>query len=131
MITKNVQSHQSLRIRYASVKTIVKAVALLYDVDAISWDELQTIRLVLNALAKRGELPQEPEKRLLDLHEVAVKLSIGESTLKRLLAEGDIDLPKVRIGGAVRFRLADVERLVDGVAEDTREVMKPDNNESA
>jgi len=93
----------------------------LYSVDAVDYSEVQAIRMALNSLARSGDLPHEPEKRLMDLHEVAKKLSLGESTLKRLLAEGSINLPKVRLGGAVRFRLADVERLVDGIEDDRKE----------
>lgn len=93
----------------------------MYSVDAVDYSEVQAIRMALNSLARNGDLPHEPEKRLMDLHEVAEKLSLGESTLKRLLAEGSINLPKVRLGGAVRFRLADVERLVDGIEDDRKE----------
>ena len=73
------------------------------------------MKLALNSIAKLGELPSEPEKRLLNLHDVSEKLAVADPTLKKLLAEGTIALPKVRIGGSVRFRLADVERLVDNV----------------
>ena len=111
----------SLRIRLTTAKSVIKAVELLYSVDALDYSEVQAIRMALNGLAKHGELPTEPEKRLLDLHAVAEKLSLGESTLKRLLADGSINLPKVRLGGAVRFRLADVERLVDGIEDDRKE----------
>lgn len=104
-----------MRIRATTAHVVAKAVALLYEVDVIDYQEQCAIKTALNELAKRGTLPPEPEKRLLDLHEVAARLSIGESTLKRMLADDAIALPKVRIGGAVRFRLADVERLIDGV----------------
>ena len=110
-----------LRLRPTTAKAIVKAATLLFDVDAIDFDELATVRVAMNALARRGELPSEPEKRLLDLHSVAEKLAIGESTLKRMLADGTINLPKVRIGGNVRFRLADVERLIDDIEMETDE----------
>ena len=119
----SINSTPQLRLRPTSAKAIIKAVELLYAVDAVDFSELQTTRFVMNALAKKGEMPREPEKRLLDLHQVAEKLAIGESTLKRLLAEGSINLPKVRIGGNVRFQLADVEGVVDNVSGDEKEVM--------
>ena len=106
-----------LQMRQTSAKAIVKAAELLYAVDAIAYSELQTVRKALSAIVRHGNLPTAPEKRLLDLHEVAARLSIGESTLKRLLADGTVALPKVHIGGAVRFRLADVERLIDFFSE--------------
>ena len=108
----------SLHLRTSSARALCRAAYLLFEVDALTWDEYLAARHVFNTLAKRGELPREPERRLLDLHQVAEKLAIAESTLKRLLAEGSINLPKVRIGGNVRFRLADVEALVDNVSED-------------
>ena len=101
------------RIRPSAAKYLVKVAMLLFDLDVIEFSELQTVRAVMNSLARRDELPPEPEKRLLDLHEVAEKLAIGESTLKRLLADGTIALPKVKIGGNVRFRLSDVEALME------------------
>lgn len=112
------QTSTSHRIRPTTAELAGEAIAVLWKADAIAWEELQVIRLALKELAKRGELPREPEKRLLDIHQVAAKLAIGESTLKRLLTEGKINLPKVRIAGSVRFRLADVEALVDNVSEE-------------
>ena len=104
-----------LRIRQATAQFMSAVATAAFKTDVMSWEELGAIKWSMQELAKTGLLPREPEKRLLDLHQVAEKLALGESTLKRLIAEGTIDLPKVRIGGAVRFRLADVERLIDGV----------------
>lgn len=109
------------KIRKTSASAVAKAASFLYEIDALSWNELQAIRLALRNLARDDQCPPEPEKRLVDLHEVARMLSIAESTLKRLLAEGSIKLPKVKIGGNVRFRLADVECLM--VANDDKEIM--------
>ncbi|MBR6372047.1 MAG: helix-turn-helix domain-containing protein [Victivallales bacterium] len=105
----------NMRIRPTTAKIVVKAMLLFYEADVVSWEEVQAIRYVLTELAKKGEMPKEPEKRLLDLHQVADILAIGESTLKRGLAEGRIPLPKVRIGGAVRFRWEDVVKLIDAI----------------
>ena len=112
----------SLKIRQATAQFMTDVAKAAYKSDVMSWDELGAIKWSMQELAKTGLLPQEPEKRLLDLHQVAEKLAIGESTLKRLLAEGSVNLPKVRIGGNVRFRLADVERLIDNVSEEEKEV---------
>ena len=112
------QQRTTYRIRPATAELAGKAISVLWEADAIAWEELKAIQMALRELAKRGELPREPEKRLLDLHQVSERLAIAESTLKRLLAEGNITLPKVRIGGNVRFRVADVEALVDNVSED-------------
>ena len=108
-------TNKTLRIRLTTAKAINRVATMLFDLGVIEFSELQTVRAVMNSLARRGELPPEPEKRLVDIHEVAEKLAIGESTLKRLLADGSITLPKVKIGGAVRFRLADVESLMNNI----------------
>ncbi len=115
-------AHEDLRIRPTAAQAVAKAVVLLYECNMMDYQEMLNVKAALKHMARNGTLPNEPEKRLLDLRAVADKLSIGESTLKRLLADGSINLPKVRIGGAVRFRLADVERLIDGVdIEETKE----------
>ncbi len=109
----------TMRIRLITAKAINRAATMLFDLGVIEFSELQAVRAAINSLARRGELPPEPEKRLVDIHEVAEKLAIGESTLKRLLADGSIALPKIRIGGNVRFRLADVEALMDVIEEES------------
>ncbi len=116
MKQQKIQSNHP-RIRQATAQFMTDVAKAAYKSDVMSWDELGTIKWSMQELAKTGLLPQEPDKRLLDLHEVAGKLAIGESTPKRLLSDGSVNLPKVRIGGNVRFRLADVEKLVDGVDE--------------
>ena len=97
------------------------AVRVLFEADAISWEELGTVKSALQELSRTGLLPREPEKRLVDLHEVARILAVSEQSLKRWLADGSIYLPKVRVGqGAVRFRLCDIEQLVDNVEVSVR-----------
>ena len=107
-----------LHIRNASAEAIVRTTKLLCDLDLISFEEAGVVRYVMREMVRNGTLPTEPEKRLLDIHQAAERLAVGESTLKRLLAAKAIALPKVKIGGAIRFRLADVEALVDNVTED-------------
>jgi len=120
----------TLRIRLTTAKAINRAATMLFDLGIIEFSELQTVRAVMNSLARRGELPPEPEKRLVDIHEVSDRLALGESTIKRLLSEGSIKLPKVRIGGNVRFRLADVEALMDVVeVNNEKEVKTSEKNE--
>lgn len=111
-----------MKIRPSTAQRVIKAVSCLYDFDVLDYQELCAIKSALNGLARRGTLAPEPEKKLLDLHQVADKLSIGESTLKRGLADGSIPLPKVRIGGSVRFRLEDVVKLIDSVEPETEDV---------
>ena len=109
----NVTSSTS-RIRPETARLVVAAAKVLFEADAIGLSELAAIREALTGLARAT--PEKPEKRLVDLHEVARILAVSEQSLKRWLADGSINLPKVRVGqGAVRFRLCDIEQLVDNV----------------
>ena len=116
------ESITSMKIRPTTAQKVAKAVSCLYDFDVLDYQELCVIKTALNELARRGTLAPDPEKRLLDLHEVSSVLSLGESTLKRGLSDGSIPLPKVRIGGAVRFRWEDVVKLIDSVEPENKEV---------
>ena len=107
------------RIRPETARLGVAASKVLFEADAIGFSELAAIREALTGLSRAT--PEKPEKRLVDLHEVARILAVSEQSLKRWLADGYIYLPKVRIGqGAVRFRLSDVEQLIDNVEDDAR-----------
>ena len=117
----NNEQNISLKISQSTAQLMTDFAALMFKRDLVPFGELGSIKKAMNHMVRMGSLPQEPEKRLLDLHQVAEKLAIGESTLKRLLADGIIDLPKVRIGGNVRFRLVDVERLIDNVETEAKE----------
>lgn len=56
----------------------------------------------------------EVQPRLINATELATILSIGERTLWRLLAQGQLIKP-VRIGGATRWRVEEVENwIADG-----------------
>lgn len=46
--------------------------------------------------------------RLIDRAELARRLSVGVSTLDRLRATGKVGPHPIRVGGAVRFRMAEV-----------------------
>lgn len=57
----------------------------------------------LNEEQSRGE-------RLLTVAEARARLSVSERLVWRYLKEGQ--LPRVRLGGATRIRLSDLERLM-------------------
>ena len=114
----NCQSNRCSHIRKTSAQSAIKAVELLYSVDAIEWTELQSIRYALNELAKTGLLPQQPEDKLVSQEQVAEALNIGLSTLKRLLSNGEIVLPHKKIGGAIRYRWKDVVAYMDSVDDE-------------
>jgi predicted DNA-binding transcriptional regulator AlpA len=55
-----------------------------------------------------------PPRRLIGVREVATMLGVSIASVWRLRAAGR--LPKaVRLGGAVRWRLREIERFIDGL----------------
>lgn len=110
--------NSSLRMRPTSAKAIVKAAELLYAVDAVDFSELQTTRVAMQSLAQRGEMPDEPEEKLVSQEQVAASLNVGLSTLKRLLATGQVVLPRKTVGGSIRYRWKDVVAYMNSVDEE-------------
>lgn len=49
--------------------------------------------------------------QLLTAHQVASMLAIGRSTVYKLTVTGK--LPAVKLGSSVRYRLSDVEKLIE------------------
>lgn len=54
--------------------------------------------------------PLSPQTQLLREREVAEAYGLSGRTIRRLVADGQ--LPRVRIGGSIRYRLVDVEGLI-------------------
>ena len=110
-------SPASRTIRATTAKFMTAVAKAAFENDSISFEELSVIRAAMQELSKTGLLPRAPEKRLVDLHEVARLLSVSEPSLKRWLSDGSIHLHKVRIGPGtiVRFKIEDVLKIVDGI----------------
>lgn len=115
MLQSPAQSSSPSRIRASTARFMTDLAKAAFENDTISFEELGVIRMAMKELAKTGLLPREPEKRLVDINEVSRLLTISVTSLKRWLANGTINLPKVRLGGAVRFRLSDVEALMGNI----------------
>jgi excisionase family DNA binding protein len=59
------------------------------------------------------------DTRLIDVHAAAGKLSVAESAIYKLAGSGR--LPSVKVGGRLRFRVADIEKLIEqGTRSDER-----------
>ena len=56
------------------------------------------------------------KKKLLSKKNVADAFSVSVRTVERLAARGQ--LKKIKIGGAVRFRLKEVEAIIEGAGAD-------------
>ena len=120
----------SFRIRPATARLVVAAAKVLFDGDAITWQEFGAIKATMQELARTGLLPRESEKRLVDIHEVARLLDVSEQSLMRWLSSGSICLPKVRVGqGSVRFRISDVDALIDNIEIPDKETQHKGNQE--
>ncbi len=59
-----------------------------------------------------NDVPEYDALRLIDAQELSQILSISTRTVWRMLSHRKLVEP-VRIGGSVRWRLADVERWID------------------
>jgi predicted DNA-binding transcriptional regulator AlpA len=57
----------------------------------------------------------ERDESLLKISEVVRRTQLSEATVRRLSGEGR--LPRVVIGGSVRYRSSDVDRLIASGAE--------------
>lgn len=57
-------------------------------------------------------IPEYNALQLIDVQEFAQLLSVSTRTVWRMLSHGKLVAP-VRIGGSVRWRLADVERWIE------------------
>jgi excisionase family DNA binding protein len=52
------------------------------------------------------------QERLISVEELADRLDLGRSTLYRLIASGQIGPQSVKLGGAVKFRAAEVDAWI-------------------
>ena len=102
----------SYKIRPSTAKLVAKLIYPLTDSGVITIPEYREISAQLKHLAAKGELMPAIEPRLMNTAETAAALGIGVSNLKKMLRDGTLDLPKRRIGTAVRFRSTDVTRLI-------------------
>jgi excisionase family DNA binding protein len=67
--------------------------------------------------------------RLLRERDVAALIQLDGRTVRRLAADGA--LPRVRIGGSTRYRLADVQALIERGAEQAHPVVPHNDLELA
>lgn len=64
----------------------------------------------MRAHAESTTATRNPDDRMLKVSEAAGRLGLSVRMIHRLVATGD--LPKVKFGKAARFRLSDVEALM-------------------
>jgi len=71
---------------------------------------LKELSRLLDRLEKPEGTPME--ERLLPVREAAERLGVAESTLRRLIAQGEIEARKV--GGKVVVPLSEIQRITKG-----------------
>ena len=102
------------QIQASTLRAISRFLKILADMDDISVQEMNEINLNLKHLREKGTLRPGVPNRLIDRKELCTILSISLSNLKRLEKSGDIDIPILRIGSTLRYRLHDVYQFIGG-----------------
>ena len=82
----------------------------------------ERIRLDLRAELDRRSQPSRPSMDLMTVEEASDLLKVVPKTVRRWLDDGTLPRP-VRLGGTVRLRRTDVERLIEA---DTQEAPRPE-----
>ena len=108
-------------IRPKTVKLIAQLLRPLVDESVVSVGEATEIQAQLKHLAAKGTLLPAVEPRLLTQQQVADRLAISVSLLKKLERGGELQgLPRRMVGpSAVRYRNYDVARYI--AADDATE----------
>ena len=102
------------QIQKTTLQAISRFLKILADMDDISVAEMNEINLNLKHLREKGTLRPAVPNKLIDRKELCSLLSISLSNLKRLEKTGDINIPIVRIGSTLRYRLHDVYNFIEG-----------------
>ncbi len=105
------------QIRFSTVKLLNRITLPLAEAGTLTMPEQKEIITQLKYLAQNGEhKPIEPNK-LLSMQDVAERLGLGLSTFKRLEKEGEITIPRRKLGNSVRYQLHHVLAFIDGFEE--------------
>ena len=102
----------SMKIRSQSVKLITRFLRIMSDTDLIPVPECNTIISNLKHLAEKGETMPAIMPKLLTILEVCELLNIGVSNFKTLEKSGVFPFKRRKIGGAVRYRNADIFQFI-------------------
>jgi len=103
----------NIKIQHSTLRAISRFLKILADSDTISVQEMNEININLKHLREKGSLAPVVPNRLIDRKELCSILSLSLSNLKRLEKSGEINIPILRIGSTLRYRLHDVYRFVE------------------
>jgi len=96
------------QIRPRTVTLIGKLIRPWIDEGIISVPEGREITANLKHLAERGILIPEIQPELLSQREVASAIGLSLSSFKKQEKDGNIKIPRKRIGTSIRYRSTDV-----------------------
>lgn len=105
----------NVKIKNSTIRAISRFLKILCDTDVVGVQEMNEINSQLKSIYERGTLRPTTPNKLLDRNELSLLLSVSVSTLKRLEKTGDIDIPILRIGSTLRYRLHDVHAFLDSL----------------
>ena len=108
-------------IKLSTVKLIQRILNPISEAGTIPYPELKALITEMTAIAKTGErTPQEPN-RLMKMEEVAERLGLGLSTFKRLEKDGEITIPRRKLGNSIRYQLHHVLEFINDCKDDIEE----------
>ncbi len=61
---------------------------------------------------RNSYIPEHGNSPLLDTPQAARTLKVAEATLRSARSRKSLDLPFIRVGGAIRYRLEDIEAFI-------------------
>ena len=108
----------NIKIQHTTLRAISRFLKILVDTDVVSVQEMNEININLKHLREKKSLCPAVPNRLIDRKDLSSLLSVSVSTLKRLEQTGDIDIPIIRIGSTLRYRLHDAHRFFESRGED-------------
>ena len=109
---------KDIKIQHSTLRAISRFLKILCDTDVVGVQEMNEINLNLKHLREKGTLHPAIPNRLIDRKELCSILSLSLSNLKRLEKSGEIDIPIIRIGSTLRYRLRDVYFFIGGTGAD-------------
>ena len=105
-------------IRFQTVRLVKRVLSPWMEEGIISNPEYREIIHQLKHLSEKGRLAPEVPNRVIKRPELAEILGLSLSNLKKLEKEGHINIPILRVGRSIRYRLHDAFRFIDEFQED-------------
>jgi predicted DNA-binding transcriptional regulator AlpA len=102
-----------VKISVRTVKLIKRVLLPWMQEDVISNSEYWEVIRQLKNLSEKGMVAPVTPNRLIDRKELCSILGLSLSNLKRLEKNGGVNIPIIRLGSTLRYRLHDVLRFIE------------------